>query len=140
MAELPKKMEGKELAILFPEKVVDIGGGVEVIIRPLPLSKLEKVLDAFANLMQLAQAGVSPVMIISNAAKDIATLLPYCINRNFDELPATAAPILMRAVIDLNFTEDVLGNWKALVEAMGVIAPQQAPPDQGNSNPPLPSA
>jgi len=117
-----RKLTQSELDVLFPSRKVDLGGGIEVTVTPIPLPVLPKVLDAFTNLMLRVQAGISPATLAVESIKDIMELLPHCIDVEIEDLPAIVSPDLIGALLDLNFSEDFVGKWTALAKTLGQAA------------------
>lgn len=134
----PKKTNA--LDVLFPEKAVNLEGGGSITVRPLTLADLPKVTDAFARLMGLAtqmqdpKEGTSVTAIISEGVKEILLLIPFCIDRKQEEVPATAVPELLEIIVEQNFPEDVITKWRGLVGRVLDQLPK-APPDGSEPGP-----
>ena len=107
-----------ELEVLFPYKDVDIGNDKTVKMHPVPLDKLEQVLDALANIAELVTKRLSPTEIGIQAGKDVLRLLPLCIDVPLSALPSTAAPYLIEVLLEQNLTDVVVKKWQALVSKL----------------------
>jgi hypothetical protein len=129
------------LDVLFPKREVAIPIGSDetmtVEVEPLKLGDLPKVATAFGKLMKLASEGTDPSELASVALVELLTILPYCLpNHSVEELPSTAAPYLIEAVVELNITEDVMGKWMALAQkviAFGTQTEADVKASQGQS-------
>jgi len=119
-----------KIKTLFPEEKIKFGEGEMdyVTISPLPMSRLPDAIDTFANLFEelyqdSAGALEFSVSKMAMAGKrlfvDILELLPYCIDRNLDDIPTAATPDIIRVFIRQNVL-DVLKNWKALADEIGL--------------------
>ena len=121
------------LSVLFPEQEVDIGGGKKVIMRPLTLDKLPLVMDSFQKVMFMVsdskdKGETSAQTIMSGMAmlKEAIILIKMCISVPWEEVPATAAPILLKVFIEQNLNQEVVGNWIALAGGLTSRLPELA--------------
>ena len=113
------------LDVLFPEKEVPLPDGQSLTVRPLTLKDLPRVSDAFGRLMSLAERGCTPAEIASRAFGELTSIVPYCIDWPVDKLPASMAPDILEAVVELNITEDVVRKWMTLVEKLNDAVPAE---------------
>lgn len=117
--------------ILFPSKTIKFGEGDQdaVTMNPLPMGKLPDAIDTFASILEeLYSSGITgeedfnPAVIATagrKVFKGIIDLLPYCIDRNLDDIPATATPEMIHTFIKQNIM-DASKNWYALFADLGL--------------------
>ena len=112
MTENDKKI----LETLFPEREIDLRG-IKVKVRPLSLADLPKAVDALDRLILAVKSGIPQEKIVTEMLRELISLAPYSTDFPISKLPGTlAAPELLRAILELNVTDDVVGKWKALAE------------------------
>ena len=118
---MAKKVRRDALKILFPEETVDIGDGVQVTIRPFPVSVLPKVTAAFRRILSSVQNGGQPQDMVFVCIDEIMEILRYCIDKDLEEIPASAFPDLAQKFIEQNVSDDVVGKWISLFESVATI-------------------
>mgnify|MGYP001416686274 CR=1 FL=1 len=112
MTEHDKKI----LEALFPVREIDLRG-VKVKVRPVSLEDLPKAIDALDRLIAAVKGGVPREKIVTEMLRELISLVPYSTDFPMRQLPGTlAAPELLKAILELNVTDDVVGKWKALAE------------------------
>ena len=114
------KKSKEVLGVLFPEREVILGGDVAVKVRPLSLKDLPKVIDSFADLMKMSSDGMSNTELAIRGIVQLLELVPFCLDMTADKIPTTKLPDILEVIIEQNFTEEVMGKWKALAEKAGV--------------------
>jgi len=108
-----------ELSILFPEKEVELPDGSKVVVKPLSLKQLPKVVSEFATVLSdAAHGGRTPTELAVNAFAALLKIMPYCISRPPDRIPAEVVPDILEIVAEQNFSEGVLGKWSALIQKL----------------------
>ena len=111
-----KQPQERDLNVLFPGEEVEIDGQ-KVMVKPLPLSKLPKIIDAFSELMRLVEVEkVRPGELALKGMSQLLEILPYCIDVELDRIPAYALPDLLEKMIEQNITDATVGKWQALVQ------------------------
>jgi len=109
-----------ELDVLFPKKVikVDMGEGadpLEITVKPVSLKHLPDVLDSLNSLIQAAEKDSNPTALVTNCLAELVKILPFCIDKSMDEIPAAIAlPDLAEAIVELNINDQVVAKWQAL--------------------------
>ena len=119
------------LSVLFPERRVDLGHGIHVTVRPLPLADLPKISEAFGKVLAYAAQGIHPAQITLMALSEVIQCLKYTIDRDPTEIPSTAAPRLMEVFIEQNLDADTLGNWSTLIGKIRTMREAVEGVDQG---------
>lgn len=116
------------LDVLFPKGEVSLPDGSKVKVRPLSLSQLPDITEAFGNILIKASESramaangpqfgkASTIDFIGSAASEIFKLLPYTIDRDPDEVPITAIPDILFLVVAQNITPELIKKWKALIQ------------------------
>lgn len=114
-----QKTPKNSLGTMFPQEKISFGEGDEKItitVKPVPLSSLPLVIKSMTKLGSLVESGTSQHQIFLEAASEVLSILPHCIDVPLNQLPNYAAAEILPIVIDQNLNEDVLGKWKALIQ------------------------
>lgn len=133
-----KEESGGVLSVLFPGEDVEICEGHKIRVTPISLKNLPKVLTAFGALLKLSDdPDVKSQDIAISGASELLELLPFCIDRSTEEIPATVVPELLEAVLKQNVSEDSVGKWKALIRKVVERIPEdliKRLPDQSRAS------
>lgn len=139
-----------ELNVLFPGKSVPLPDGSVVNVTPLSLKDLPKVVEAFGTIMKLAteqarsekkvtktptkkktasdkldkSAESAYAEIAAAGMKELLQILPYCIDRQPEEIPFEAVPEIITIVIEQNVTDSAIKKWTALVQTLAGLLPK----------------
>ena len=109
--------KSNSLEILFPEREIKTDDGTVVCtVRPLSLKNFSKVADAFSKIAKEVDGGMGPAELTSTSLTQILELLPYCVNKSVDDIPATFIPEIIEIVVDQNMKEPTLKKWSSLVD------------------------
>lgn len=120
MDKNPKKVKDP-LKVLFPEEEVELRDGSVLKVRPLSLSNMPKVVDAFGVVLKYAEQGTSASEVATQAMSELMKLVPFCIDRDPEEIPIDSVPEILEIIVSQNINETVLGKWKALVQKVGKL-------------------
>ena len=130
-----KRLDVKELEVLFPHEEVELAEGVFVEVRPLSLHNLPKVADSFGTIMKLAESGSSPSEIAASGLKEVLNLIQFCIDLETEDIPAQCVPDILEVVIKQNMSSDIVKKWMALVQKMQEVGQENdLPLDQSKSD------
>ena len=106
---------------LFPSRQIDRDGLI-ITIRPLTLSQLPLIVDAFTRVVGLKSDGQSDTDIVFSAIDDILRMVSLVCDTPTDEIPVSLAPEIALTFLEQNLSADVMGKWRALVvEATAIL-------------------
>jgi len=116
------------LEVVFPGRTIPLAEGEDspsVTLRPLSLKDLPGVLKVFEKLVHTASA-VDPAVLAITCLEDILKLLPLCMDRQLEDIPAHIAPVLVAEFIKQNISMEIVGKWTGLLEEIGSLLKEQA--------------
>lgn len=118
-----------DLDTAYPEKTIDVGEGLRVGVRPIPLRSLGRVLSLLVKLAQLVESGQTIGNIIPALGDDLTVLIEKSlVDTDIDDLSISAAPAILEYVIAENLKGDALKNWSGLLDRLMKHVPQEAQP------------
>lgn len=133
------KKKSNVLKTMFPGEVkIKLTGDDELKVRPLSLEDFPKVTDTLGDLlekfqkfrdeqMRAEQSGdeiPSNVVLLKIGMKEIVKLIPFCVSEpNMRKIPVSVLPQILKAIVELNFTEDTIKNWVALFKTFTGMIP-----------------
>jgi len=124
-----------EYSLLFPEKKIQLGEIGSVKMRPLSISQLNFLAEAFTKVMGAVQNAPQGdyANILQTCYKELMELLPYCLEDKavLDYVPAGFLPTLMVEFIELNLNQEVLARflllWQRIQETVSQIKEISSP-------------
>jgi hypothetical protein len=122
MSKTDQKKGAGELQILFPYAEISCPDGSSVKVKPLTLEDLPKVLDAFTSLAQLVEAEASPTVLAVAGLRELLQIMPFCIDREKQDVPAAIIPHILEVMIKQNLAAETLGKWQALIQSFSTVA------------------
>lgn len=118
-----------DLDTAYPDKTIDVGEGLRVGVRPIPLRSLGRVLSLLVKLAQLVESGQTIGDIIPALGDDLMVLIEKSlVDTDIDDLSIAAAPAILEYIIAENLKGDALKNWSGLLEKLMKHVPQEAKP------------
>lgn len=131
---MSKKPEAPpEAKVLFPGDEVPLPDGSVIKVKPLTLANFSKVTSSMETIVSLVASGVDPGSLGVRAMAQLVDIIPYCIDRKADEVPASAIPDLLRIVVEQNISDEILKKWSALGGILDKLFPKRAPsPESAN--------
>lgn len=114
----PKTISDFEVMTSRTRKV-DVGGGVTVELRPIPLSGLQRSLGLYLQIAQMAERGATLGEIIEALGGDLLHFLELTlVEIDTDQISLATAPPLLEALIEMNFSPAILGKWSGLLQKL----------------------
>lgn len=97
-------------------------------IRPLKIREFPLVSKAVTKILKQTQEGKSVEQMLSSGFEEVLEVLKVCVDKPIDDVPIGYLPVFLQAFLDQNITgEDVLGNWRSLIQSLVGLVDQVAP-------------
>lgn len=103
-----------DLKNLFPEKKIPIADGRDITVRPIPVSKINDVIEVITPLLNPDNKFMEAKDAAALVAKHIVNILPLGLDVPLDQIPFSALPDIVDSFMEFNFPVEAIKKWLAL--------------------------
>lgn len=111
---MPKEAKPTNLEKVFPDKKLTVDG-LTVTVKPLSMEDIPSVATSIVRIIELKSEGKSDQEIGLTAINDIFAIIKLCVDVPLRDIPGFLTPTIIRIVLKQNITEDLVGEYGALL-------------------------